>query len=357
MNPFMRTSILLLPAITGGMACQWFAVSYNAINYPTTEAGETANVIVAGDHAYGTLAEGGLEVVNLADRGMKQIVAPPPGSESIDDITVADGLLFALDAREPGYLSVFSVSDSAPLSLVSGPIAVPVGPFSGVSAANGVVVVSGGTSMLTLFHFDTSGHLSSASDSIDLGRGQPDVLVAPDGGRGFVSTHYFGPNFGLTTLRIGDSPRGELSKGGSIDLDTYGFTDGGAKPANFPIEAALRNNTLYVAESEGLAVISVDTLDHPRLLSVVDIGVKGVNVDVFEDRAVVVGSSPKPLLVLLDVTEPTSPVIRQTVPLPEGTYATSVSIGPEHIAVGGHKRGLLLFHYHNWSVTTGKEKQ
>ena len=35
-----------------------------------------------------------------------------PGSESIDDISVSNRFLFALDAREPGHLSVFSLSDS-----------------------------------------------------------------------------------------------------------------------------------------------------------------------------------------------------------------------------------------------------
>ena len=30
-------------------------------------------------------------------------------------------------------------------------------------------------------------------------------------------------------------------------------------------------------------------------------------------------------------------------------------VGPEHIVVAGRDRGLLIFHYHNWSVSTGKE--
>lgn len=349
-------SVVLVIVGTAGSGCAWISLGYNSLTYPTTKAGESANVVILGTTAYGSLAGRGLEIVDLTNPERRRTLAPPSGSESIDDLAVADGHLFALDARRPGHLSVFSLSDPAAPRLTSGPLEVEVGPFSGVSAGGGRVLVSGGTSLLALRTYDLEGRLSPDVDTIDLGRGQPDVLVSAGGDRAFVSTHHRGPHFGLTTVEV-DRATGGLARVGGLDLDTYGFTAGGAKPANFPIEAALIESVLLVAHARGLAVISVETLEDPRLLSLVGIGVEAVSVDADADMAAVVGSSPKPLLVLLDVSVPSSPVIRGTVPLPEGSYATSVAVGPHHIAVSAHEKGLLVYQRRGWSIGPERKLQ
>jgi hypothetical protein len=341
--------VAFLVVFAAGTGCAWVALGYGTLTYRTTRAGESANVVIQGTTAYGSLAERGLEIVDLTNPERRRTVSPPPGSESIDDLAIADGLLFALDARRPGHLSVFALSDPAMPVLASAPIEVGVGPFSGVSAGGGHVIVSGGTSALSLRTYDREGRLSPDVATIDLGRGQPDVLVAPGGRRAFVSTHYAGPHFGMTTIEIAPgSPA--LAKGGSVDLDTYGFTAGGAKPANFPIEAALAGNVLMVAHSRGLAIISVEDVKQPRLLSVLDLGLKAVNVEVAGGVAAVVGSSPKPSIVLLDVTNPSAPIVEKSVPLPSGSYATSVAVGPAHVVVAAHERGLLIFQRQGWSL-------
>jgi hypothetical protein len=337
-------AIALLAFGAAGSGCGWISLAYNSVRYPTTAAGEIANVVIHGTTAYGSLGERGLEIVDLTNAERRRTTAPPPGSESIDDLAVADGLLFALDARRPGHLSVFSLSDPAtPAS------AVEVGPFSGVSAGGGRVLVSGGTSALSLRTYDREGRLSPEVATIDLGRGQPDVLIAPDGTRAFVSTHFRGPHFGLTTLEIGSGSTA-LVRGGKVDLETYGFTAGGAEPASFPIEAALAGNVVLVAHTRGLAIISVEDMKQPRLLGVSDLTVDAVNVDVEGNAAAVVGSSPKPLLVLLDVANPSAPIVKRSVPLPEGSHATSVALGPTHVVVAAHKRGLLIFERQGWSL-------
>jgi hypothetical protein len=340
-------AFLVLGAAASG--CAWVALGYNSIRYRTTASGESANVVIHGTMAYGSLAEQGLEIIDLVNPERRRTLSPPAGSESIDDLAVADGLLFALDARRPGHLSVFSLSDPTMPVLASAAVGVEVGPFSGVSAGGGRVIVSGGTSLLALRTYDREGRLSPEVATIDLGRGQPDVLVAPDGARAFVSTHFRGPHFGLTTLQIGSGSTA-LARGGKVDLDTYGFTPGGAKPANFPIEAALADNVLLVAHARGLAVISVEVMKQPRLLSVLGLEVKAVSVDVDGGMAAVVGSSPRPLLVLVDVANPSAPIVKRSVPLPEGSYATSVAVGPSHVVVAAHKRGLLIFQRQGWSL-------
>ena len=346
----MRGLFLVLGVVgLTASGCAWVALGYGSFRYPTTGSGESANVAIHGTTAYGSLADRGLEIVDLTNPGGRRTVAPPAGSESVDDLAVADGLLFALDARRPGHLSVFSLADARNPALVASPVEVEVGPFSGVSAGGGRVIVSGGTSALSLRAYDGQGRLSPRLATIDLGRGQPDVLLAPDGTRAFVSTHVRGPRFGLTVLEIG-FPSPALSSLGRVDLDTYGFTAGGAKPASFPVEAALVGDVVFVAHLRGLAIISAERSKAPRLTGVLHLPVTPVNVDVDGRAAAVVGSSPKPMLVLLDVANPLAPIVRQSVPLPEGSFATSVALGPSHVVVAAHKKGLLIYQRHGWSL-------
>lgn len=318
-------------AVFAFFAWPWVALGMHAASYPVTESGEAANVVIDGTLAYATRADRGFEVLDAATGTHVAFVRPPAGSESVDDLAAADGFLFALDARPPGHLSVFATKD---LTLVSKPVPVAVGPFSGVSAGSGRVLVSGGTSRMSLRTYDAHGALSGERASNDFGRGQPDVLLAPDGTRAFVSTHKWGPYFGLTTARVTDDA---ISKAGALSVGTYGFTDGGAKPASFPLEAALDGDTLFLADADGLTVVDVAHLDRPKALAHLNTGVKAVNVDVRDRLAAVVGSSPEPRLVLVDVSVPAAPRIVRTVPLAAGSYPTGVAIGATRIAVASHR--------------------
>jgi hypothetical protein len=316
----------------------WVALGIHASGYPVTGAGDAANVVVEGANAFASRATRGFEVLDLTTGKRIAEVPPPRGSESVDDLAVAGRFLFTLDARPPGHLSVFSIDDPSKPVLVSGPVDVAVGPFSGVSAANGRVIVSGGTSLMSLRTYDARGKLSDVLSTGDFGRGQPDVLLAPDGTRAFVSTHSWGPYFGVTTVRVGDS----FEPAGTLDLDTYGFTDGGAKPASFPLETAIDGDTLFVADLRGLTVLSVADLARPRVLAKLDLGVKAVNVDVRDHVAAIVGASPSPRLVLVDVASPSSPHIIRSIELDPNSHPTGVAIGAAHIAVATRQRILII---------------
>lgn len=320
----------------------WIALAYAAATYPVTRAGEAANVVIDGTQAFVSLGERGFEIVDTASGKVLEIVPPPASSESVDDLAVAGRFLFALDARPPGHLSVFSLAASPRLSLTSAPIEVAAGPFSGVSAGGGRVIVSGGTSLMSLRSYDSEGKLGPVLAEIDCGRGQPDVLVSPDGSRAFVSTHRWGPYFGLTSVRVSVSPP-SMVKSAGLKLDTYGFTPGGAKPASFPIETALEGDLLYVATSRGLTVVSTAGPDRLTRLATLDIGVRGVNVDVRNHVAAVVGSSPRPALVLIDVRSPASPRVVRSIPLPDGSRPTGVAIGATTVVVAAGNGGVLRF--------------
>jgi hypothetical protein len=337
MKKVVLLSVGILLAL--GTSCRWVKLAHQALIYRTTAVGEAANVVANGAFAYATLAEEGLAVVDASTGRRVAVVPPPPGSGSIDDVALADGLLFALDARKPGALSVFRLENPEMPALVSGPVAVDVGPFSGVSAATERVIVSGGTSLLSLRSYDAQGKLGHISATSDLGRGQPDVLISPDGTHAYVSTHYQGPDFGLRTLDIGLN---SLTPSGDLPIDGAGFTPGGAKPANFPIEGALSGSTLWIAYDGGLAAIDVSDPSSPRRIGSLDLKLEAVNVDAEGGMAAVVGAKPSPKLVWVDIADPRSPKILRTVELPAGTYPTGVALAGGRAVVAAHGAEVLI---------------
>jgi len=310
---------------------------------PTSARGEATNVVLDGGLAYVALGERGLGVYHVESRSMVEVIAPEAGAESVDDLALADGLLFALDARAPGHLSVYRLTDPRRPLLVSGPMPVPVEPFSGVSAAAGRVVVSGGTKNLTVASYGEGGALAGITAAASLGRGQPDVLLAPDGAIAWVSTHFswLKATYGVTGLRL-ETPPASPTPISRLELDGAGFTPGAAKPANFPLESALDGHTLLVAFGAGLAAIDVVDPAAPRLLSVTPLPVRPVNVDAAGGHAAVVGSDPAPRLVLVDVRDPSVPRLERTVDLPSGSSPVAVALGGRHVVVAARAGGVVV---------------
>jgi len=318
----------------------WLVLGYRALGYPVTAAGQASNIVVRDGYAYVALAEAGLGIYELASERLVSTLSPSELGGSVDDLDVSDGLLFALDARIPGTLSVYSLGDPIRPRRVAGPVPVEVGPFSGVSAAAGRVIVSGGTSRLTLRRYDLQGNLATEFTATDLGRGQPDVLLRPDGRAAAVSTHFTGPEFGLSALDLsGTEPR----LAGTLPLPEAGFTEGGSKPANFPIEGAWAGESLLLAQGDALAAVDLSDLSRPRLRRRLDLGVHPVNVDVADGLVAAVGSFPRERLTLFELSEDGAPRRMRRLPLPEGSRPTGVAIGPDRVAVATQESGILFF--------------
>lgn len=321
--------------------CDWVGLAWGALTYPTTADGVPANVVAEGRFAYAARGGNGIEVIELAAPSWRRVVAAPRGA-TVDDLALADGLLFALDARPPGNLSVYSLADPAQPVLVQAPVMTEVGPFSGVSAASGLVVVSGGTSRLTLRRYAADGRLGAQVATADLGRGQPDVLLAPDGRHAFVSVHDSGPHFSLVVLALEADPLA-IHAVAKLPLETYGFTPGGAKPANFPVEMALAGDLLLVASAAGLQVFNAAEPASPRPLATLKPGAMPVNVDAAGALAALVGSEPEPVLSLVDIADPSEPKTLRLIPLPAGSLATGVALAGRQVAVAAHAAGTLVF--------------
>ena len=314
----------------------------------------TQNVVLGNGVAYSAAGAAGIVVHSLevdADLVPVHHELPPAGMERVDDVAVAEGALFALDATHPGRLSSFSLQDPTRPRWLSGPLAVEVEPFSGVSAAGGRVVVSGGTSLLSVRQVAADGSLSEAVVWADLGLGQPDVLLHPSGKLAFVSTDFSGApqnfvdgaRFGLTVLALEDptTPPRTLAR---LGIPGAGFTAGAAVPANFPLEGALAGDVLYLAHGGGLAVVAVADPAAPQLLHTIDLGFPALSatVDRTVGRLFVLGSSPRPQVAVLDVAEPSSPRRIDTVHLPSNAMPSGLAASEGYLAVADGRLGTRI---------------
>ena len=314
----------------------------------------TNNIVIHEEIAFATAGNQGVVVVDLESLEAVGSISPQGNNGSFDDVAATTDLLFAIDGSRPGSLSVFSIEDHLQPTLVSGPIAVDVGPFAGVSAANGRVIVSGGTGRLSVLNFDSTGILSEDISSIDLGVGQPDVLIAKDGQTAFVSTDFSGrfdgETFGLTLIDVPNSPSpiSILDRAGIVGA---GFSAGVDRPANFPIESAQQGDTLFVASGLGISVFDVGDPAVLRPVTTISLDTNPINVDVLNDQLFVVSNSPRPTLTIIDVADLGAPVV-EIVELPANGEPLGVSATEEYIAIADANLGVLVLSTSDFAATT-----
>jgi hypothetical protein len=332
----LTLSLLVLFALAGH---RWLALGWNAWHYPIATPSARTQAAVEGGVAYIAAGSDGLEIVDLKTRKRKSLLPPPAPADRIDDVAISDGWLFTLDATPPGYLMTFSLA-RPDLPLIDR-VPVPVGPFSGVSAAGGVVIVSGGTSQLTLREYDRNGRLGTEVITGDFGRGQPDVALRPDGRMAAISTHTFGPDFAITFAEIQRGPL-SLKTRGQLGLKDAGFTEGGFKPSHFPLVAAWNGGRVYLADGGGLNVIDLLDPDHPRLLQkdrsprpAIDAVVAGDELDVL--RA---GAHPAVLRYRLDGSGLPTPAADWS--LPAGSRPAAIARHSADALVTEHERGFQI---------------
>lgn len=313
-------------------------LGWSAWRYDTARAKARTQVVVDGDRAYLAAGRDGVEIVDLGTGARVALIPPAAPADRIDDVAVADGLLFALDATRPGHLSVYRLTTAGLTSPPAAVVAVPVGPFSGVSAAAGLVAVSGGTSQLTLREYDGEGRLSGQVATADYGRGQPDVVLRADGRLAAVSTHIVGPEFAITIVEIARRPLG-LRELGQVELRDAGFTRGGYKPAHFPLVARWRGDRLYVADGGGLAAIDVADPRHPRLLFRDREARPAIDLVVAGDELDVVRAGRQPAVLRYRLGDGGLPVASGSWSPPPGTAIASIARHGEDLVVARHELG------------------
>ncbi len=311
----MRVSTLAAVLLTTG--CNLHAVN--------NEKGPI-NLAVDGERIGVAVGERGVDLLDWKTSARLAHADPGGASDSYDDVALAGGWLFALDADD-GLLSVF---DAKTLAVVQRDVEVPVGPYSGVAAAGGRVVVSGGTDAATVFRYDTAGRLT-VERTVEGHRGKPEVALDREGRAMFFSTHFSDPvdghEFGLSVATFD----GRFVD--ALGLPGAGFTEGGGRPASFPIRAAITQERVLVAHGGGLSIVAYDGTLDLKLLTTLNLGIQAVDVTVEGSTAWVVGVSPSSV-VEVDLTEPAAPKVRKRTPLSDPPSAIVASGDKLVIATG-----------------------
>ena len=308
------------------------------------QSGQPSFVEIHNNYAYTANGEEGLNIINLVTKETETIIPPAHPSNSIDDLSIAGNFLFLLDARDQGFVSVYSLSNPVLPKLVSGPFNAPVGPFCGIAAANGNVVVSGGTKYLSHRKYSSSGKLSKHESKFGRDRGYPDVILSGDGKVALVSTHYEGERFGIISLLLNDFPEAP-SLLSEINIAGAGFSSGVTTPSGLPIKSDIQDSILFVAHGSGLSIIKLESNKGLSPIENLDIGIDAVNIAVFNDTAYVTGSSPNPTLVKINVSDIQNPMVSATIPLNAEAKPTGIDVNKNYIIIAANGAGLIVLNH------------
>lgn len=290
--------------------------------------------------AYG---EGGLIISNEASGSVIAQIFPPQGMNSIDDFDVDGNLIFLLDSRGRDYLAIFTF-DGISVSLESDPVPVQGGPFNGISASNGNLVVAGGTTFLSRYTYSSSGKLEGPV-TFGRDRGHPDVLLSSDGQAAFVSTDFVGgeSGFGVSSLFIGDELKIPFIASELI-IPEAGFTTGVTSPVGFPIQTSTYNDHLLVAHGGGLTIISLTEDYYFGNSQDLNIGINANSIAVHSDTAYIIGyQGDTPALVRVDLTDISNPTVISTEVLnTNGSIPTSISLSSSDIYIAAGASGIIV---------------
>lgn len=317
----------------------WGLVASGCNLHPSNNDGGAINLASEGDVVFVARGCEGLEVVDGTTGAVRTTIAASGDSDSYDDLSVADGILFALDADD-GYVTTFTIGADGGLAKRASDVEVAVGPYSGISAGGSFVAVSGGTSEMTFFSYSSGGDLTPLG-TLEGHRGYPDVALDPTGSLALVSTHFSddvdGHEFGVVSAAL--DPPGFADEAG---LPGAGFTEGGGTPASWPARIAFGATHAFAAHGGGLSVLSTNMARSITLMTTLDVGLEAVDVFVAGDRAYVVGSSPSPRVVEVDVSSPAAPQVLRTLDvLGEDAAPTAVLLVGDTLFVAAGDAGVV----------------
>lgn len=295
------------------------------------------NVVVVNGHAYATCGST-IQIAELATDQRSSVAI------AADDITVdpVNELLFIQNGTTIQMLTYTDPLAPEVVATVSANFAI----FSGLSAANCVLAVSGGAggSNTQVFNYSASqGTLELATNGIpivDNRTGAPDVFVRPvsGGAQGFYSQDLGNvANWGIQIVNFNGA--GAVLSTPDVVVLTPGQFQGpfGAPfgPANFPVESEYLNGSLYVANfaAEGIEVID---LDNNNAVSQIPLGYEPTNIGTDGEFLFVVGVDMNEV----DVIDPSSSTVITSL----GTLnqPTGVAANETHVAVADQSLGLVV---------------
>lgn len=294
------------------------------------------NVIIFNDFAYGACG-GVIEIVNLSNGARNRIAI------AANDIAV-DQSNATLFVQATNTIHALSISDPFTPRVIA-TSATNFGSFSGIDAANGVVVVSGGnrSNNTQVYRFDGNRLNLTANGipSVDSVMGNPDVHVIPttNGLRAFYSQDLNAvTNWGIQIVDFNTNGTVQSTEA-VIELNTLRFPDSFEliAPASFPLESEFLNNRLYVGHFaiNGIEVIDFNTEN--TLRSTIDLGYQPINITTDGTSLFIVGTTRN----VLSIVNPNTNVVDTQV-IDEIQQARGVAANANFIVIADRQAGLLV---------------
>lgn len=303
---------------------------------PSLATNGCRNVVIFNGYAYAACG-GEIEVVNLntLDRNLLNITA--------NDITVdiSTGQLFT---QTGGLLQVLNLDNPMQPNVVA-TTSTNFNIFSGLSAANGVLVVSGGsTNSDTQVYNYTTNSISLVTDGIsvvDNITGNPDVHVtATTNG----ATAFYSQDIGQVAnwaIQIVDFDfNGQvLATPPAVVLTPRQYTgtfQSPVGPANFPLESEFLDNQLYIAHF-GVPGIEVIDLGNNNSLSQISLSYEPINIGTDGTSLFVIGLTNDDV----DIIDPSTATVTGSLQA-NLTQPTGVAASLTHIAIADRTEGLVI---------------
>ena len=294
------------------------------------------NTVILNGFAYAACGDG-IELVNLQSLERNFI------SQPADDIT-GDANLGVLFTQSGNTLLQFDLTDPMQPNLIAA-METNFFIFSGVSAANGILAVSGGsTDSNTEVYSYSSDSLTlqiSGIPLVDNRTGNPDVHVAStaNGALAFYSQDLGAvANWGIQTIEF-DTSGNILAQPDVVVLTPGQFTGSFGPPlgpANFPLESEFLADRLYIAHfaANGIQVIDRTANDS---LSLIPLGYEPTNITTDGNQLFVVALERSSV----DIISPVTETVVETLSLPL-QQPTGIAASATHIAVADRTSGLII---------------
>lgn len=294
-----------------------------------------SNVVIFNGYAYAACGEE-LEIISLesGERNLLNIaandIAVDPSNQTL--FIQAQNIIHALSISEPLNPSIIATSTTN------------FGIFSGIDAANGIVVVSAGTrnSNTQVYTFDGNQFTLTENgiEIVDNVTGNPDVHVTEtlNGAKAFYSQDLGAvTNWGIQIIDF-DINGKVIDNDEVITLTAQRFSGGFASisPANFPLESEFLNNKLYVAHF-AINGIEVVDLDNNNSLSQIALGYQPINIATSGTSLFVIGSSSD----VISVIDPSNNEIN-TIILDQLQQPRGIAVSEEYIAIADRIEGLIV---------------
>ena len=294
------------------------------------------NVVIIDTFAYAACGNG-IEIVNL--NSLERSFLPQPADDISGDAEL--GLIFT---QSGNTLQQFDLANPMQPNLIN-TANTNFALSSGVSSANGILVISAGStdSDTQVYTYDnTTLSLAIAGiPEVDGRTGNPDVHVAaaPDGAIAFYSQDLgFVANWGIQivefdiTATITDVPDVVVLTPGQF-TGSFGFPIG---PANFPLQSEFLDDRLYIAHFAANGIQIIDRLED-NAISLIPLGYEPTNITSDGIELVVVAVNRN----IVDIINPITETVVNSISLPL-QQPTGIAASSTHIAVADRTAGLII---------------